>query len=142
MAPRRSRCNSHAGDSAAPPAKQYKLLNKKFDTLDQLYAAVQDAQTRGTSYYWDSELVRVEKDLSKDEVGQRCLLCQTVYGARNPSESLSRHFRKDEHGAVTCVKQKKAQERIAANLQLASTCRALHSTDKCNAGLHACEYLM
>jgi hypothetical protein len=71
MAPRPERSNSPAGDSAAPPAKQYKLLQKRFDTLDQLYAAVQDAQTRGTSYYWDGELVRVEKDLSNDEVGLR-----------------------------------------------------------------------
>ena len=78
-------------EPAAPPVKKYRLLSKSFDTLDQLYKAVTDAQTRGNKYYWGRELVEVVKDVDNDDVKLKCLLCQSLYTSCNPSESLSNH---------------------------------------------------
>ena len=85
MGPRRERTLRAAEEPAAPPAKKYRLLSKNYDSLDQLYQAVKDAQTHGNKFYWHRELVTVVKDVDNDEVKLKCLLCQALYTSRNPS---------------------------------------------------------
>lgn len=79
MGPRRERTLRAAEEPAAPPAKKYRLLSKSYDTLDQLYKAVTNAQTRGRQYYWNREIVEVVKDVGNDDVKLKCLLCQSLY---------------------------------------------------------------
>jgi hypothetical protein len=109
-----------AGDEPDEPAtKMYRYVPAKlsFSSLEVFYQAVVDARAKGRAAgrvkYW--QFVDVVKDVAKDNVFLKCTMCHKMYTARNPSDSVGKHFVQDKDGVWSCGGLHKAQSGVDAN---------------------------
>jgi hypothetical protein len=130
--PSRSRPAGDEPDEPATEMYRYVLAKLSFSSLEVFYQAVVDARAKGRSAGRVKYLqfVHVVKDVAKYNVFLKCTMCH-MYSARNPSDSVGKHFVQDKDGMWSCGGLHKAQSRVDANQTLVVVNQGWMSSSSC-----------